>query len=436
MTARSEAVAAKALMNAASMAVPSSKETLEAGKRLSISTFVGRQPIFDRDMQLVGYELLFREGTPNRAVFNDADEATSSVILNAFVDMGLSQVVGNVPAYINTTRNFLLGRYPIPANRDQVVIEVDTSIARDPEAVLAMRLLADAGYRIALDHYVHDDALAPALEVASIVKIDVGRMENRELDAEVELLQSRNLVRHALRVANRDRLALCKALEFQHYQGVFLREPEVLRSQRPRGDRLTVVRLLARLYDPDVTFAEIERLLINDVSLSHRLLSSINSAMFALPDRVDSIKQMIFLLGARRLREWTSLIALSGVSGKPSELIVQAMVRARLCENLARAMGRGGPDVYFTAGLFSILDALLDRPLQEIMLELPLIDEIKNAVVAHEGPIGAVVRAVIGHEAGDWTHVEQLGLPPEKLNESWLDAVQWAEQCRAQLLVA
>lgn len=423
-------------MDAAAMAVPNTKESATVGRRMSIPTFVGRQPVFDRSMNVVGYELLFREGMPNRATFTDGDEATSAVILSAFVDMGLSQVVGDVPAYINTPRNFLLGRYPIPANREQVVIEIDTDIARDPEAVLAMRLLADAGYRIALDHYVHDDALMPALEVAQIVKIDVGRMENRELDAQVELLQGRDIQLHALRVANRDRLALCKALDFQFYQGVFLREPEVIQSQRPRGDRLTVVRLLARLYDPDVSFAEIEKLLVNDVSLSHRLLSSINSAMFALPDRVDSIRQMIVLLGARRLREWTSLIALSGVSGKPSELLVQALVRARLCENLARALGRSGVEVYFTAGLFSILDALLDRPLPDIMGELPLTEEIKRAVVAHEGPIGSVLGAAMGHEVGDWSLVEQLQLAPELVNENWLDAVKWADQCREQLLSA
>lgn len=424
---------ARDLMDAAALAVPSSKAVSVAGKGLTIPTFVGRQPVFDRDMNVVGYELLFREGTPNRAQFNDGDEATSAVILSAFVDMGLHQVVGDVPAYINTPRNYLLGRYPIPANREQVVIEVDASIARDDEAVLAMRLLAGAGYRIALDHYVHDEALAPALEVAHIVKIDVARLENRELDAQVELLQNRDIQLHALRVANRDRLALCKALEFHQYQGVFLREPEVLRSERPSGDRLTVVRLLARLYDPDVTVDELERLLVNDVSLSHRLLSSINSAMFSLPDRVDSIRQMVVLLGARRLREWTSLIALSGVSGKPSELLVQALVRGRLCENVARALGRSGPEVYFTAGLFSILDALLDRPLTEIMTELPLVDEVKRAVTTHEGPIGAVVRAVVAHEAGDFTGVEQLGLSPEATNSAWMDAVKWADQCREQL---
>jgi EAL and modified HD-GYP domain-containing signal transduction protein len=436
MAARSEAVAARQLMDAVSMAVPSTKEPVMTGKRLTIPTFVGRQPVFDRDMNVVGYELLFREGTPNRAVFNDGDQATSAVILGAFVDMGLSQVVGDVPAYINTPRNYLLGRYPIPANRDQVVIEVDAEIARDPEAVLAMRLLAGAGYRIALDHYVHDVALEPALEIAHIVKIDVGRMENRELDAQVELLQNRDVKLHALRVANRDRLALCKALEFHQYQGVFLREPEVLQSQRPRGDRLTVVRLLARLYDPDVSFSEIERLLVNDVSLSHRLLSSINSAMFALPDRVDSIRQMVVLLGARRLREWTSLIALSGVSGKPSELLVQALVRARLCENVAKVLGRSGPEIYFTAGLFSILDALLDRPLAQIMSELPLTEEVKRAVVAHDGPIGGVLQAAIGHETGDFAGMEQLHVSPQQANETWLDAVTWADQCREQLLNA
>jgi EAL and modified HD-GYP domain-containing signal transduction protein len=191
---------------------------------------------------------------------------------------------------------------------------------------------------------------------------------------------------------------------------------------------------LSRIYDPNAQIKEVESLVMQDVSLSYRLVRCVNSALYAPSCRVESIRQAITMLGLKQLGTWVSLISLSGIEDKPHELIVTAMVRAKMCEALARSLKLPAPEGLFTVGLFSVLDALMDMPMEDVLANMPLAKDIVGALLRGEGKPGEVLAAVKAHEGGRFEEVAKLGLEPSAVTASWLSSVKWAEDAVAAIL--
>jgi EAL and modified HD-GYP domain-containing signal transduction protein len=170
-----------------------------------------------------------------------------------------------------------------------------------------------------------------------------------------------------------------------------------------------------------------------DVALSYKLLRLINSAFYALPRKVDSLRQALSLLGTRFLTTWVSLLILSGFDDKPLELMVTAMVRAKMCELLAQALGRSDTDTFFTVGLFSALDALMDSSMEDVLKSLPLSDDLAVALLRYEGLLGSVLACVLAYERGCWQTVACPGLNSAAITEAYLHAITWATKTSATL---
>ena len=193
-------------------------------------------------------------------------------------------------------------------------------------------------------------------------------------------------------------------------------------------NRVALLRLLSTLYDPKVHIRDVEELVSQDVSLSYRLVRCVNSAIYAPRYPIDSIRQALFVLGLNQLASWVSIMSLSGLNDKPSELLMTALIRAKMCEFLARELGLPAPDSYFTVGLFSLLDALLDRPMDEILASLPLATEISEALLKGEGEAGEILKCVLAQEQGALETVEELGFEVAAVSEAWVKAVEWARE--------
>lgn len=394
---------------------------------------IARQPIYDREQRPIGYEILFRGGPAPNAAITDPDQATSQVILDAFMEIGLESLVGSKLAFINCTRPFLTAEHPLHLPVGQVVLEVLEDVEPDAALVQGLRSLGARGYQIALDDYCHDESHATLLEVADIVKLDIIGPRRPRLLEDVKVLQSHGVQLLAEKVETPEDYDMCHTLGFDFFQGYFLCKPRVFRGHRSPGNRLAVMRLLADLQDPDLDPIELERVIANDVTLSYRLLRYVNSAFFGLRKKIESIQRGIVYLGFDNIRTWATVLAMAGIEGKPSDLVHIALLRARMCELLTRPEMPSKADQSFTVGMFSVLDALLDAPMIEALEPLPLAPEVEQALLTRTGPAGETLEAVLAYERRDWEAVEDSQFAPDALRDAYLQAVSWAREVAAEL---
>lgn len=390
--------------------------------------FIGRQPIFDADRNVVAYELLFRSGQRNTATVVDGDQATAQTLVNGIMDFGLDQVVGNKLAFVNLTRNFLLNQDRLPALQGRLVLEVLEDITPDPPIIDALKELVRRGYTVALDDFTYREELRPLIAIAQIIKLELPQIGLDALPSHVERLRKFNCRLLAEKIETYEEFERCKALGIQYFQGYFLSRPETLSNKRLPANKLAVLQILAKVQDPDATLDELEKLVGADVALSYRILRFANSAQFAVSTKVDTVRRAIVMTGLQQIRTWVSLIVLARLDDKPPELLRIAIQRARLCELLARDLDRKPPESYATAGLFSTLEALLDRPIDEVLASLPLNDDLVAALRDQSGPIGEVLRMVLDGERGDWSACARLGIDTARISALYLSAIEWTEQ--------
>ena len=396
--------------------------------------FVGRQPIYNRKLDVYAYELLFRDAADAAgANVRDGDQATSQVILNTFLDIGAEQVVGSRLAFLNLTRGFIVGEYPLPFSPEQVVLEVLEGIEPDEDVLAGLTALAEQGFTIALDDYFHKDELQPLVELADIIKVDCLGLSADEVARQVDVLARHGVKLLAEKVESIEEFEHFERLGFDYFQGYFLCKPRVVRGRRVPANRLGVLQLLSKLHDPAVQFEDLEDLISQDVALSYKLFRHVNSALYAMPRKIESVRETLVILGMDKVRSIVSLVLLSGLDDKPHDLFLTSLLRAKMCELLARAAGRPNPDAYFTTGLFSSLDAVMDAPLGSLLEKLPLAPEIRDALLAGDGDLGQALACVQAYERGHWSGARYADLAPSVVKSAFLAAVDRTNQIDREL---
>lgn len=411
--------------------------------------FVGRQPIYNRKQQVVAYELLYRHHLrATTAKVTDGDRATSQVIVNSLVDIGLEKLVGSAIAFINLTDSFIRGDIELPFSPKQVILEVLESVEPSTEALTGLRRLAERGFTLALDDFIYTPAFDPFLRLASVVKLDVLGLSLAEITARVQQLKPFKVKLLAEKVESIEIYNHCVALGFSYFQGYYLCKPQIVEGRRLPANKALLLNLMSKVQNPQTELTELEALIQHDVALSYRLLKLINSASYGLSQEIDSIGRALSLLGMKTIRNWISLILLTQVEGKPPELLKNALFRAWLCERLGKVLQPPQAAQFFTVGLFSMLDVLMDQPLEQLLASLPLHSEIKHALLHQSGNLlGEVLHLVVNYEQGRWESLpletdQPLQLPslpsPAPITGSqfiafYLEAVQWADSEMRQL---
>jgi EAL and modified HD-GYP domain-containing signal transduction protein len=390
--------------------------------------FVGRQPIFDRSLAVFGYELLYRRGLEGTAVFTDGDSASAEIALNAFLEFGLDTLVADRPAFINLTRSVLLSGVCRQLPPDRVVLELLEDLPCDDEVAREVEALAAAGYSVALDDFVVDDPRADLLPFASIVKIDIEALSAEQLRALVTQLSAHPVHLVAERVETQEQLAACRALGVHYFQGYFFARPTVLQGRRVPVERLSALRVLALLADPDTPLHVLARAIAGDVRLSYQVLRAANSAFSAPASAIESIPSAILRLGRDQLRAWLSIMALSGLEGKPRAVLQLALTRARMCEALGQAAGASSPGTWFMAGLFSTLDILFNAPLAPLLGTLPLSPAVVDAIANRTGPLGQTIDAIVAFEQGQWSDAHCGRLTPSDFTTAFRVALDWMRE--------
>lgn len=386
---------------------------------------VGRQAIFDSNLQVIGYELLYRDSQMNAASFSDGDAVTARVMLNTFLEIGLDQMVGPHLAFINLTTKFLCDNLCDDFPKDRVVLEVLENIPMDDVVISAMKRLSAEGFTLALDDFEYEDKLRPMVEQAQMVKLDVMALGPKRLKNDVAALREFPVKLLAEKIESQEIFEWCKTLGFDYYQGYFFCKPKIIEGKSIPPNQIAILTLLNKLQNPDTKMAEVEEIIKQDVSLSFKVLRYVNSAFFALPKKIDSIGQAACLVGLARLKTWSTLLVMAGMQDKPMELLLMALVRAKMSELLATSLKEGNEDEYFTVGLFSILDALLDKSMTEVLSHVDLTDSVRSALIEQNGKLGKVLQCVMAYEVGDWSGVQELGLDIPTLQQSYFDAMAW-----------
>jgi c-di-GMP phosphodiesterase len=388
--------------------------------------FVARQPIFDPRLEVAAYELLFRgSNSIDRALIEDNDEATSTVVINAFTELGLDSVVGDRRAWVNVSRDFVVQSMAFALPRDRVVLELLEDQAIDDELIAELDLLRADGYRVALDDFAWSEERKPLLDHVDIVKVEVLGRDHADVVADVERLRPYNLTLLAEKLETREDYERCAALGFELFQGYFFCKPETLSAKGVAPNRLAMLQLVAALQDPDIQFSQLETLIARDVALSYRLLRYINSAFFGLRREVDSIGRALTLLGLENVKRWSTLTIFAGIDEKPREVIVTGLTRARFCELAGERFGEGQADRLFTLGLFSVIDALMDAPMADVLAKIPFPAEMTDALVKRTGTKGELLEAALASERGDF--------PDPFLAKIQMEAMEWATQAAEQL---
>jgi len=392
-----------------------------------IDSYFARQPIFDRERRVQAYEILYRSSpTARTAEILDGVEATADVLAGAFGHAAPADLLAGLRGYVNVPRSMVVDRTLHAFAPDRLAIEVLEDVTADAEVLAALVDLRSAGFSIALDDFTPAPSRMRLLRHADVVKVDVRAVPHRELERIVALVSRYDVVMLAEKVESVDEFSRCVGLGFELFQGYFFARPEAMASHRLDAGRGRLVELLVELHSKDPDIDDVVGCVESHPELAFQILRVLNSSASGLPRAVESIREGVVLLGTRRLTELASLLVLAAHDHKPAELVTVALARARMCELIAIGLSSDDPSSYFTVGVFSVLDALADRPMEEVVEALPLGPEVRRALLDRRGPKGDVLAAVVAYEAGDWDRVSSLGVDASTLASLYVESLDWA----------
>jgi c-di-GMP-related signal transduction protein len=392
--------------------------------------YVARQPILDRDENVFGYELLFRDGVQNTFA-GDCDEASRATLDRSLV-MGLDVLCDGRRAFINCTRDTLIKGLVTLLPSAATVVEVLENVPADHYVMGACQRLKEDGYLIALDDFVTDDKRAALAEMADIIKVD---MKLTTVEQRAAIVKNYGPWRHRLlaeKIETRAEFTESRDQGFVYFQGFFFRRPEKLSTRELPGNRLNYLRMLQEVSRPDLDVPALERLIKGEASVCYRLLRYLNSPVFGLKNEIRSVRHALSMLGEREVRRWVRLVAAVGAGQeKNSDLVLSALVRARFGELLQPLVPHGESDL-FLLGLMSLLDAMLEMPMSDVLDRVPLDHETKAVLMGKASALRPIYQLMLAHESGEWEAAEQLSanlqLDSEEVAGYYWRAQQWARE--------
>jgi len=393
--------------------------------------YVARQPIFDREQKVFGYELLFRDDMENVFHGGDADAASRSTLDSSLL-VGLDVLCDGRRAFLNCTRDTLIRGLITLLPSQSTVVEVLESVPPDAEVIAACQHLKQSGYLIALDDYVANDPREPLAEVADILKVD---LKLTTLEQRAALIKQHGPWRCRLlaeKVENHEDFVAARDQGFVYFQGYFLRRPEMVATHDVPANRINYVRMLKAVSEADLNVPELEKLIKTEASICYRLLRYMNSARFGFKAEIHSVRHALAILGDNEVRRWVRLIAIVGAGqDKTSDLVLSALVRGRFGELLAPHVAHGESDL-FLLGLLSMLDVMFGMPMSEILEKIPLDAETKAVLLGKPSCLRPIYQIMLAHESGEWEAAKALGqelhLDPDTNAAAYWQAQQWARE--------
>ncbi len=396
--------------------------------------FVARQPIFTAKKKVFGYELLFRNSLKNIFPEIDGNKATSNVLSNTFFSFGLNEILAGKPGLVNFTRDLIIERTPLLFPKEHIIIEVLENIEPEPAVIESLREFKQQGFKIALDDFVYDSKFDPMISFSSIIKFDILSTPLETIEPIISDIQSNHKISLlAEKVETHQQFEEAKKMGFVLFQGYFFAKPEIFTKKDISPGQITKMRLLSEAGRQEMNLARIEDLIKKDLSVSFKLLKFINSAYFRRPVPIDTIKDAMIFLGIDELKKFIHVVVISDLGeNKPNELIRASMIRARMCEQCGGMLKTNfSTEELFTIGLFSAMDAILDKPMADILTQVTFSDRIKDALLGRDKQYRLLLALVTSFEKGQWDHKLYKLMEGKKIINKlpgfYRDAVQMAD---------
>jgi EAL and modified HD-GYP domain-containing signal transduction protein len=396
--------------------------------------YVARQPIFNKQQEVYAYELLYRSGANKFYSSLNGDQASSEVITNSFLLIGLETLTRRKKAFINFTRNLLENDVATLLPNDLIVVEILQDIEPDEKMLAACRKLKELGYLLALDDFLYDDIFKPLLDLVDIIKVDFLTTPVEQRRAVVQRIEPHKALFLAEKVETREDFVQAVEMGYSYFQGYFFSKPDIVSGRDIPSFKLTYLKILQEINKPELDFDRLEKLIKMDVSLSYKLLKFINSLAFGFRSEIRSIRQALVLLGKKEISKWLSLISLKSIGeNKPDELIITAICRAKFCELIAPRVGlKNRNSDLFLMGMFSLMDAFLDQPLSDILAQLPISEDIKTALLGGKSRFRDIYELILAYETGDWERLSRkaakLELEEKEVKEFYLNSLEVSNQ--------
>ncbi len=401
----------------------------------AVDIFLARQPILDRGQSIVAYELLFRSGQQNFAQIENELNATASVIISLFNEMGVQSVLGNERGFINVGSTFLMSDMIELLPPDKIVIELLETIEITPTILEQCRKLKQHGFSLALDDFsVMQEQYIILLPLIDIIKVDLMQLSSDELTKTTRKLREYPAKLLAEKVETREQFEHCKQLGFHFFQGYYFAKPVILTGKRVEPSAITLFKLLSLVLD-DASSEHLVGAIKGDSNLTYNLMKLVNSVGSGASQKIDTLAKAIIMVGRRQLQRWVQLLLYTiNDKGQTSNPLMQlAATRAKMLEILCRCMNN--PDTAmqergFITGSFSLLDTLLSMPMADVMAKLSLHEDVKLALIERTGPLGQLLQLIESLEKGDFESVEATlntlpGLDSHMLNEAQMAAIRW-----------
>ena len=402
-----------------------------------MDVFVARQPIFDRKCQVSAYELLFRSnGVLNEFDGTDAASATMQVMASSLLSIGWDNMVAGKNAFLNFDRTLLVGGFHSLLPRERLVIEILESVEPDEQVLEACQSLQAQGYKIALDDFVYDSRLDPLTEMANLIKVDLQTTSRPEQERLVKTYKPRGIELVAEKVETEEEFKWASRAGYDLFQGYFFARPTVVRGSQIPAAKISCLRLLSEMQKVDLDFPLLEDMVSKDVALCYKLMRYVNSGLFYRRSEIRSVNHALVVLGEEGIRHWIALATLPVMAkDKPGELVTHSLVRARFCELLGQLAGIPLPAQAFLMGLFSLLDAFLDLPLEEALAQVSLDADIRGTLLgtaSEREALPKIYRLACRYEEGDWEVVRakatELSIGMQPVGKAYSEAALWAQQ--------
>ncbi|GLR76520.1 EAL and HDOD domain-containing protein [Aliivibrio sifiae] len=402
--------------------------------------YVARQPILNRKKQTIGYELLFRDGETNAFPDMEANQATCRLLVENFMSAGSNPALESPRSFINFPQESLISLVPTAFPKRKIVVEVLETCIPNDELFSAIKHLHRMGYIIALDDFSLDAEWDRFLPYSHIVKLDIMQLGIDVACDYVKKKKQQGCKRHYLaeRVETYEEFEQAFQVGFHFYQGYFFSKPQIIKNRVVKPEEVLTMQLFQEVCREDVNFTRVEQLIAQDVSLSYQLLKFVNTASVRLEKPISSFKQALVYLGEEQIKMFVTLVATAHAAiNKPKELYKQSLVKGRFCELMICRCQNGTPGQQaFIVGLFSLLDALLDRKLDDVLEQLSLTDEIEQAILLRVGLLGSMLELYESIKSGDWEQLDKtsrlLGFSPKTVEKTYQEAETWYQAILAK----
>ena len=398
-----------------------------------MQVYLARQPIFTHDKKIFAYELLFRGGMANYFPDIDGNSATSRVLSSTFFSSDIEQITGGKKAFINFTYELLELKIPMLFPPKTTTIEILEDVIPDDALIKSCKEMSAKGYLIALDDFEYEPALEPLIHLADFIKIDFMKSSIEEIRDYITRLSETGAKFLAEKIETYEEFQMALDMGFTYFQGYFFSKPQVMQETDIPSLKINLLQIMTEANKDDFSVNELQKLIERDVGISYKLLRYLNSPFFRRRNEISSIKHALVMLGEQGIKRFLSVIILAELSNdKPDELLKSSVVRAKMCESLAARKGAGlNPAELFTLGLFSLIDAILDSDMENIMKKLPLSVEIKRALLKKDNRLSGYLKLTENYEQGDWEgaafFASAIGIDMDELPAMYFDALGWAD---------